>query len=458
MRIGWFGGSLGVDTGGLTLAHDGKRSISISGGTLDAITATTPTTSGHTISRTEEQRQILRSQLLGLGTSDDDVHPMVLADAGGTAGFTWMGDAPSTAMVRVQDVQVRTQPTELSQQAQGPSWSAKLEVVDTQIPRAESLLLVARAMQTAGTMDVQAGVPAPFWEINPSGNNVQTLTAWNPLVGGSAVQVRRSTQSAAAGGTAKAWKGTLWWSSSIETWMNGGAYVGAVDSTGVAHPIPGRVLPHGFDTAWVLGTRSWEIGNGLIRVRPTITGGFCSLTVEWWNGTAWSLPLNLQAVTGFGLVGLGWSGVSILRSSLDQVTIAVGIKPIAADANSSQRIELTVRRGSPSVRVFLSGQNARWGLRANSASAGMVAVACPAGVGARTNSAGATAWYMSALFPSGTIVENTTVGELAVPGSTVSSAQFTVSRVGVQATWPAAASILNDHYWWASSRTKLVVR
>ena len=356
MWVDWFGRSVPVDMGGLTIRFDG-REATVAGNISGRWDST-----GGTVGHGTIERDILREQLLGLSdrvgavvpAHFDDAHlGLPLGDhslrgwwrivssgvdvvgparAPGTselrwsARFAWVGSRPH----RWFDVAVRDEAFGNNVPGYQAAWGypASTSGVDGEIVYID---------RDQGARQLPTG----FIDMTPA---LPGAAAAFPAVGVPPTpRVVRVDQLTAPAQLAYARVGSLRWDAEARDAMNGACYVASVDAAGVAHPTSGRTVAAtrtvgATASPWFAQTTpsSWELGSGLIRFRQSATAG--RINVEWFVGGAWT---NLRSLSfGTGAAVAEWRGVQVVRNTHEAATIRL----VAADRRGGS-VEITVIRG-----------------------------------------------------------------------------------------------------------------
>lgn len=98
----------------------------------------------------------------------------------------------------------------------------------------------------------------------------------------------------------------------------------------------------------VLNPAGWTLSNALVRVRPLPSGGVLSIdayTGGAWRTKAWDVLLNAASIAPV-------DGVDILANDYDTVVLRL-FKAVAAGASGRVTVDLTLRRGSRFVELYV---------------------------------------------------------------------------------------------------------
>jgi hypothetical protein len=97
---------------------------------------------------------------------------------------------------------------------------------------------------------------------------------------------------------------------------------------------------------------TWELNNGLVRVRPLTSGGM--LSVDSWGGTAWETKA-WHIAKGGATTSLGtFDHATVIRNDFEMVTLRL----MRNGSPGRTYVDLTLRRGSRFVEVFIQTDSA----------------------------------------------------------------------------------------------------
>ncbi|MER7500437.1 hypothetical protein AB0L05_27645 [Nonomuraea pusilla] len=123
------------------------------------------------------------------------------------------------------------------------------------------------------------------------------------------------------------------WGCRVEDYLRGRVRVltAGVERVGAAHPV---------------AADGWELSNGLVRVRPALSGGsieVASFTGSAWRPKVWWIDIGGTQVTR-------WDSASVLQNDLERCTVRLAVRrsPVGR-----AYLDLTLRRGSRIVEGYL---------------------------------------------------------------------------------------------------------
>ncbi len=337
MMIGRVGTTIPVDVGSVEAKLSGKQ-LQLSG--VLAAVGTSP--DGASAMYTPEELKILRWQLLGLG---DDVDEVIVPVQMTSQWGPW-GDRELDGFYRVAKSEATMRGGSLA--GKGISWSAELELVD-RLALVESHITAAIAPLPSGFTFPNArpvwGTPAQTYDMRPSAvpwtTGAYPVPQYLELEAGSARRVERRRFD-----YPPPVREVIHWSCTPGDWYAGSCYVAAVANRGTpdekVHPIPGRSLPYGL--------YDWEVGNGLVRLRPSLaTLGSIEFCWRTGAGSAWTPPVDLSfATTSGATVPLAIIGVSIVRNAPHLVSVRLILQ---YPDGAGESVSLVIRRGISNFRL-----------------------------------------------------------------------------------------------------------
>jgi len=296
---------------------------------------------------TVEQMKVIRDQLLGLASHDDEVFvPMVFAK-----------DPTLTGMVRVREVRVPIDPGELDEQMRmGPRFDIVADRVGAQ-PNIESHLIggwrntatVATSLPTAWH-----AVPAAALDYYDGVDTFQTLPTVRTADTGAVNFYRNDGFGAGVTGNA-----TARWSVPEANWYDGAAAIEMLHSPTEWHTVIGRHLA---PTAGMDKARAWRLTNGLVRVYPSPAGG--TLEVQAYSGGAWGTAKVIKFAAADGVGPYEFNRihtVAVSRNTPEQcvVRLTVGLEAASLDYPHRVVLDLALRRGDRIIdgRMSTTGQN-----------------------------------------------------------------------------------------------------
>lgn len=97
----------------------------------------------------------------------------------------------------------------------------------------------------------------------------------------------------------------------------------------------------------ITNLNTWTLSNGIVQVTPGATGAV--LDVSAWTNGAWQ-PIGWDLTFSSGTPLSGWSSVNLLRNDYEAVTVRL----VKDDGGGRILIDLTLRRGSRFVEVYIT--------------------------------------------------------------------------------------------------------